>query len=334
MKKSIEFFMIVTNRSIFITDYCVDSYKKVYNTLSGNYIIKLKIYLNCINISKYQKYINKWQQISYVEIVYSKLNIKDFEYRDGMYIAIPTGKTYKYPMEFEEAFDYGYANFESDYFISVDNDFEIFNPQFIREMLNILQRNDNLGLISTSKTNTCKYFDSYSNSTIFLQERNDTWFCIFKKESKVQGISCHPVDQYVNKDNKTIRFNFLNGNWYEYIENCKKEESIRSVWDGMAFLQDRIRKTFVSPIIAITDIFPEFENQFIHYGAFSQNISLNTPFKIWLYRKVAIRRKIGFYSIPEDLNFLVKKFYHIVFGLLFMKVFNERKIDNAKSLLD
>lgn len=45
-KKTVEFFMIVTNRSVYIADYCISSIIKVLDILSNDYHVKFIIYLN------------------------------------------------------------------------------------------------------------------------------------------------------------------------------------------------------------------------------------------------------------------------------------------------
>ncbi|MDO9153668.1 MAG: hypothetical protein Q7U47_08185 [Paludibacter sp.] len=99
MKKSIEFFMIVSNRAILIADYCIKSYAKVYKLLNPKYDIILRVYLNCINQNKYKKYIDKWSKYNFVRIEYSDLNTSDFNYRDGSYYVEKINKKYNLPMK-------------------------------------------------------------------------------------------------------------------------------------------------------------------------------------------------------------------------------------------
>ncbi len=335
-KKSIEFYMVVTNRAVFLADYCIESYKNVYDYLSQNYDVCLVIYLNCLNKEKYQKYIDRWSQIKFVKIVYSKLNLEDFKFipEEGEYFVEKTGKKYRYPMEYAEPFDWGYSNFQADYFINVDDDLEIVNSEFIEVMLNVLENDPNLGIISTNKTTTREYFDSYSNDDIILNERNDTWFCIYTKKSRVSGVSGHFFEKCLLPDGSVLNFDFENGNYQDYRNRCKAEGGKRLVMDGTGYLQSLIREKFKSKIISVVDIDPRFENQFIHYSSFTQNKSVNTPFKVSVYRILVLRKKIGFSKLPNSLNKYVKYLNKIVFNFLFKKSVLERKLDSAKSSLD
>lgn len=332
-KKSIEFYMVVTNRSVFISNFCIHSVVKLIDNLIGKYNVTFHIYLNCINLKKYSKYINKWSKYNYVKIIYSDLTPNDFFYDNGSYKAT-NGKEYLYPMEFEEPFDNGYSQTTADYFISIDDDFEILNPALVIDMLQYMEEHPELPIFSTDKTITNNHYDTYSKGNIILCERNDTWFIIYNTKYKVKNLSCHPVDYFVKPNGEIRYFKFGQDNWSEYIDACIQEKGIRYVYDGMAWLQKEIRMKKPSKIISIKDIDAKYDNMYIHYGAFTQNKSVNTYTKVKLYRLLAIKRKIGFLFLPNYINRKIKILYKIIFNICFMKADKERKSQSFNSDLD
>ncbi|HOS16410.1 MAG TPA: hypothetical protein PKX15_05330 [Bacteroidales bacterium] len=332
-KKTVEFFMIVTNRSVYIADYCISSIIKVLDILSNDYHVQFKIYLNCLNTNKYEKFIAKWKNNKYTEICFSELTPEDFTFTKGIYKA-KNGKVYNYPLEFEEPFDKTYKNSNANYFIAVDSDFEVLNPILVLDMLKYMEAHPDLPIFSTDRTETSQYFDSYSGDEIVLHERNDTWFLIFNNNYKVNNISCHPVDFYIKPNGEKIFFQFGKDNWNEYIDNCKKQNGKRQVYDGTAWLQHQIRSIYPFEIISIKDVHPKYDHMYIHYGAFSQNNSINSPFKIKIYRYLTIRRKIGFVFLPDSLNKKVKVIYKKISDFYFVKSNEERKKQMSQSNLD
>lgn len=327
--------MVVTNRTIYLSDYCIKSYVLAYNHLKTKYDVELKVYLNCVNLFKYQKYIDKWKKFDFVVIEFSELKFTDFEFDGSHYILKLNGKKYLYPFEFCEPFDREFQNFKSDYFINVDDDFEILNPRFISKILNVLDEKSNLGILSTNRTSTSNYYDNFTEDEIILHERNDTWFCAFKKESRVLGVSTHPVDQFIYDNGDVFIWDYENTDWNTYFEKGKKKGiGKRHVWDGNAFLQEKIREKFNSKIIALSDIDSKFELDFIHYASFTQNNSIDSPLKVYFYRKLAINNKVGFKYLPKKLNNIAKKINNKLFKLYFQNAINERKRSSSKSKLD
>ncbi len=73
-RKSITFFMIVTDPDIIIADYCVQSYSKIKNL-----DFELLIYSNWVNEKNKKKYFNKWKKLDFVNIIEN--NFQTEEYR-------------------------------------------------------------------------------------------------------------------------------------------------------------------------------------------------------------------------------------------------------------
>lgn len=293
----------------------------------------LVIFLNCLNYSKYENWVKKWEKYNFVRLEKSELNKEDYVLTAGQYIT-KSGRRSELPMyRHPEILDLGYTNCKSDYFVSVDDDFEILNPEFILKMLEQLDKNQNLAIISTDKTVSRKYFDSYSNGEIVIKERNDTWFCIYKMTEKV-NFSHINSDHYIDINNKKIFFDFEHGIWDDYISYCNRFKTLRYVSDTSSDLQLKIREQNNAPITAITDFGKHYENMYIHYAAFAKNKSINTPLKVAFYRHLVLHRKIGIRFIPYRLNIILKKVYNRLLKIFFTKSIIERTKHNAVSSLD
>lgn len=336
-KKSVEFFMVVTNRTIYIADYSIKSYKTAVNKLSIDYSVILRVFLNCIDKERYQSYLEKWGKINYVKLEYSLFNKTDFKEINGGYFNTKTNKTYLFPMlTCDESWDIGLRSSNSDYFVTVDDDFEIIQDEFVICMFDYLEKNKDIQIISVDKTIRHTYFDTYSKQTIDARERNDTWFCIYRNIND-KTLSHRVVDYFTDKSGKKISYDFENegSDWNNYILEVNKNNAIREVWDSAGWMQKTIREESESKeIICLHDINAEFQNAYIHYAAYSKNKSINTPLKTAVYRYLFIKKRIGLPILPTRLNTLVKKILNQIYKLTFIKATNERLVDNSKSSLD
>ncbi len=336
-KKTIEFFMMLTNRSIYLAHYTIRSYVKVYVKMKSEYDIQLTIYLNAINYSKYQSEIDEFEKYPFVKLIKSASRKDDFVFNGKHYVSKSNGFQYTLPMErMSEGQDIAYANFESDYFVTVDDDLEILKPDFIVEMIRIMEANPDLGIFSTDKTITHSKYDYYSSGNIVAMERNDTWFCMYKKKSKVTGCSMELVDKFV--DNLGNEYTWspkeIDNNWDAYFKIVNENEGIRYVWDGGALLQERIRSKFKHKVIALTDVDMKYSNQFIHYAAFGKNVSVNTPLKVAIYRILFIGSFNGLLFLPDSLNKYVRKICRKINKILFKNAYSERLIPTVYTSLD
>lgn len=336
-KKSIEFFMVVTNRTIYIADYCIKSYNSAINKLSTDYNVTLRIFLNCIDKERYQDYLDKWGKISYVKLEFSQLDKKDFKEINGGYILKQSNKRYSMPMlTCDESWDIGLRSSNSDFFVTVDDDFEIIQDEFIILMFHYLERHQKIQILSVDKTTRHTYYDTYSKQTIDAQERNDTWFCIYRNISD-KTLSHRVVDCFIDKSGKIISFNFesISSDWNNYILDVNKNNAIRKVWDSAGWMQKSIREESNSnEIICLHDINSNFKNAYIHYAAYSKNKSINTPLKTAIYRYLFIKKNIGILFFPTKINLIVKKIHNKIYKLTFIGATKERQFDNSKSILD
>lgn len=336
-RKTIEFFMVVTNRTVYISDYSIRSYKSAINKLKKDYSVTLRVFLNCVDNEKYSQYIEKWKKLNYVRIEYSQTKMADFIEINGGYINSLTNKRYSMPMlTCDESWDIGLRSTFSDYFVTVDDDFEIIQDKFIPFMFEYLENNKNIQILSVDKTTNHVYYDTYSKQTINARERNDTWFCIYRKISD-KTLSHRVVDYYENKFGNRVLFDFENeaSDWSEYISGVENNNATREVWDSAGWMQKSIReKCDSNDIICLHDISPNFNNAYIHYAAYSKNKSINSPLKTAIYRYLFIKKSIGFEFLPTKLNMITKKIHNIIYKFTFINATKERQFDNSKSLLD
>lgn len=329
--------MVVTNRTIYIADYCIKSYYSAINKLSTNYTVTLRLFLNCIDKERYEDYIEKWGKINYVKLEFSHLDKKDFKEINSGYILKQSNKRYSMPMlTCDESWDIGLISSNSDFFVTVDDDFEIIKDKFITLMFEYLEKHQEIQILSVDKTTRHTYYDTYSKQTIDARERNDTWFCIYQNISD-KTLSHRVVDYFTDKSGKKISYNFESesSDWNSYILEVNKNNAIREVWDSAGWLQKTIREKYNSnEIICLHDIYSNFDNAYIHYAAYSKNRSINTPLKTAIYRYLFIKKSIGFPTLPNKINLMIKKLHNKIYKLTYIQATKERQFDNSKSLLD
>src|SRR5262249_11815840 len=64
---------------------------------------------------------------------------------------------------------------------TVDADFEIFRPQFLTFIMRRLRAESDLMGFSTDYSEKSVFDEPYNGHRIILNERNHTWFCIYKQ---------------------------------------------------------------------------------------------------------------------------------------------------------
>src|SRR5206468_1036607 len=66
---------------------------------------------------------------------------------------------------------------------TVDADFELLRPRFVRHMLQAFRDQPRLIGFSTDYSPRRVHFESFTDETIMLNERNHTWFCVYRREA-------------------------------------------------------------------------------------------------------------------------------------------------------
>ncbi len=250
------FFMIVTDPDIIIADYAIKSYEKIKH-LS----FKLYIYSNWISSELKREYFPRWRKFNFVEIEENNWQSDECKPRDpkleGLY---EKGAT---------IWDRELKKLDAPYIATVDADFEILEAKFIYAMLSELDSNSNLIAMGTDRQNkVSNFYESYKDRVICLNERLQTWFCIYKKEAFECNVS------------------------HFYYENITSDSPYPIVWDDAGFFQKKLKSDYGYSLATLDS---KYQPCFLHYGAFSKNRDINKN-NISLYRKVCILGKKGLFG--------------------------------------
>ena len=307
--KKIVFFMIVTPRDTIIADYSIRGFYKLQTVLQA-YEWTLQIYLNCLTDNQKKIYVPRWKKWSFVEIIdnqdwFDKDSISPGEkvFFNGISSRPYEGKYEIGCMIWEREF----RKMQSEYWCIVDADFEIIETDFIKQIFQTLDNNDDISIYSTDYDAVVPRYNTYTNEDYLSMERYPTWFCVYKKEC----LACDTPMYY-----------------HEEIRNGKK-----CIWDDTGKFQEDLKTQTQCRFMSISQIKTltlreKLMYQYIHYGAFSKNISLDTPWKIYFYRKIVILSHRGL------LMFDRKNIINKVVRFLFTKMRNFRygylKIERGK----
>ena len=325
-KKSVEFFMMLTNRSILLSKYTIGSYNKVYKLLHDKYDIRLTCYLNAINMEKYGDYLRNLSNITlpFLNLVHGKYLNTDFEWTGTRYRIKGSDKMYPLPMVTPaEGQDEYFQKTTADYFVTVDDDFEILNPEFVEVLLDFMDKNQEVPCVSTDCSIKSYGFDRYSNGYNECQPRNCTWFCIYRVSRRIPVSMC-VVDGFFKENGEAIYWKGIDSDisWEEYEKVFRNEKGLRKVWDNGGWLQEIMRDG--RPLVSLNDL-GSYSKQYIHYAAFASNSSINTPLKTSLYRFLMIQ------ALTSDSKFKKRICRYLRKHLFPCK---ERRVTNQKSALD
>jgi hypothetical protein len=176
---------------------------------------------------------------------------------------------------------------QTQYHATVDNDFEILDAKFISIMLDKLDKNPNLVAMSTDYSPTqTKFYDSYSDEIICLNERWKAWFCIYKREALQCNVS------------------------HNYYEETLPNSVRRNAWDSGGYFQKILKENYGFELASLES---KYQPYFIHYGAFGRNCNINEN-NISLYRQLRILNKTGLFG---NNDIFTKKLAHGLNKLIF-----------------
>lgn len=303
--KSITFFMVVTNRDAHIASYAIKSFQKVA-ILSEQYEWKLVVFANCLSEAKRDDTFPVWRTYPYVEIIDYTKDDAEIKNSEGPYLNC--GEVWKY----------AFNNCDSDYLCLVDADFEIFHPQFVVELLRILEDFPAVGIMAADYSPNSLVHYVYDGTVYYAKERCHTWFCFYKR-------NVLKIDESLETCHKTINGLLISYDHTAYFqEQCFLKHDV--IFQGLS---------------AMTQ---EYVDDYIHYAAFSKNRTLDTQKKIARFRRFAILSRIGIYSVinPHGTmgkilrypNKLVKKIFHRLFMRMYGSVQKERTLPNPVNPLD
>ena len=247
--------MIVTPRDAVIADYAVRSYAKVRDVLDD---FSLRVYSNYLLPEQKEYYFPRWDRLPFVDIVRNPRHDVDLAntwqriHTDGL----------EGPFEYcDPIWDRELRKIDTPYVATVDADFEILGAGFVKHMLRRLRAQPDLVAMSTDYSPTEVVHESYSGNTIVLNERNHTWFCIYKQLAFERSKVSHAF-------------------YREMLTGAPVE---RNCWDSAAYFQKSLRDQG----LRFDYLHGKYRRDFIHYGAFSKNTSV-TRETVALFRSLAI----------------------------------------------
>src|SRR5215472_2717356 len=255
----ITFFMIVTPRDAVIADYAIRSYSK----LQGE-DFKLLVYSNYMLPEQKAYFFPRWERLPFVRVAHNPHHDADLRGINERIHADALEGPFEYC---DPLWDRELRRIDTPLVATVDADFEIFQPRFIAFMLHGLRSESDLIGFSTDYSPTEVVHESYSGNTIILNERNHTWFCLYKQTAFERSTVSHAFHR-------------------EMLVGAPVE---RNCWDSAAYFQKSLRDQG----LRFEYLHGQFRRDFIHYGAFSKNTSV-TRETVGLFRVLARLE----YSVP------------------------------------
>ena len=125
---------------------------------------------------------------------------------------------------------------------------------------------------STDYSPTDVVHEPYTGNTIILNERNHTWFCIYKKLAFERSQVSHAFHR-------------------EMLVGAPVE---RNCWDSAAYFQKSLRDQG----LRFDYLHGKFRNEFIHYGAFSKNTTV-TRQTVALFRACALIENRAYWRLAR-----------------------------------
>jgi hypothetical protein len=249
----VTFFMIVTPRDVVIADYAIRGYSRVKHL-----DFTLHVYSNYLLPEQKAYYFPRWEKLPFVHIARN-------EQHDADIAAIGTRITEQRlegPFEYcDPIWDRELHTFQTPFVATVDADFEILRPRFLTTIMQRLKTEADLVAMSTDYSPTGVVFEPYTGNTIILNERNHTWFCIYKRQAFETSQVSHAFHR-------------------EMLVGAPVE---RNCWDSCAFFQKSLRDAG----LRLDHLHGRYSRDFIHYGAFSKNTTV-TRESVAMFRRLAI----------------------------------------------
>jgi hypothetical protein len=244
--------MIVTPRDAVIADYAVRSYTKLRDR-----DFSLLIYSNYLLPEQKAYYFPRWERFQYVEIARNPHHDADLRGINERIHADALEGPFEYC---DPLWDRELRKIKTPFVATVDADFEIFGARFFDVLMRRLTTDPDLVGFSTDYSPTDVVHEPYSGNTIVLNERNHTWFCVYKQAAFERS----QVSQAFHR---------------EMLPGAAVE---RNCWDSAAYFQKSLRDQG----LRFDYLRGRFRRDFIHYGAFSKNTTV-TRDTVRLFRAFA-----------------------------------------------
>lgn len=271
--------MIVSGKQeVTIADYAIRSFSKVTKL-----DFELIVYSNYIEQFSKDKYFPKWKQLDYVRLIENSHHDPDtFVFDDK--IDLQHGN-FDLP---GKIWDEQLKKIDTDFLGVVDADFEIIEPEFIYESMEILKTDKTVlgvsmgfhpGHITVSK----QLPKNIVGRSIMMQPHWSNFFVIYRKCNLDFNISFNL--QYEKFDN---------GNYY--------------IWDTHSKMQCELFKRGLT----MHWLEKKYQLQGVHYWGFSKNTKLNDIY-IKMYRKTKILSHRGIYGIKYT-NYIFRVIENFFWG--------------------
>ena len=255
----VTFFMLVTDPCALIADYAIRSYRLLAR---ANVDFRLRVYGNCLSPLVRDRYFPRWQKYPFVELDDNRAHVTDDYPQTGYVVTSPEGVSHPLCGEWETCATIWMrelSRLPTPFVATVDADFELLDPAFAIQALERLRAAPDLAGISTSYgPDRPVHYETYSQRTVFMHQRWDTWFCIYRKAVWDGGASPY------------------------YYEKTESDGTVH-VYDACGYLQNAL----LAQGWRFEAVSPECQNQFIHYTSFGQNQNVTTR-TIAAYRRYRI----------------------------------------------
>jgi hypothetical protein len=218
-------------------------------------------------------YFPRWQRLPFVDIAHNSHHDRDIQAINTRVLSDSLEGPFEYcdPIWTREL-----PKINTAFVATVDADFEVLGAPFVHHMLERLRYEPDLVAFSTDYSPTDVVYEPYSGNTIILNERNHTWFCVYKQMAFQRSQVGHAFHR-------------------EMLTGAPVE---RNCWDSGAYFQKSLRDQG----LRFDYLHGRFRRDFIHYGAFSKNTSI-TRETVALFRVLAIVEN----ALPWRLARLVRR---------------------------
>ena len=275
----VTFFMLVTDPCALIADYAIRSYRLLARAKID---FRLRVYGNCLSPFVRDRYFPRWGKLPYVELDDNRAHVTDDYPRPDYPLRSPEGIAQIISGRWETPptiWNRELRKLHSPFVATVDADFEILDSAFVVRALERLRSSANLaGISSDYGPDRPEHNETYSRRSVFMHQRWDTWFCIYRKACLEVGVT--PF-------------------YYETIDTA----GVIHAYDAFSYLQHAL----LAQSWRFEAVSPECQNQFIHYTSFGQNqtvtartIAAYRRYRILLHRGLIPR--LGFKGARGRLN--------------------------------
>ena len=255
----VTFFMLVTDPCALIADYAIRSYRLLEHV---NIDFRLRVYGNCLSPLVRDRYFPRWQKYPFVELDDNRAHVTETYPRRGMKIKSPEGVPFTIDGNYElcpTVWGRELPKLPAPFVATVDADFEILDPAFVKWALERLRAAPDLAGVSSSHgPDRPAHHETYRQRDVFMHQRWDTWFCIFRKSCLDAGVS-------------------------PFLYEEPRADGTVHVYDAFSHLQHAL----LAQGWRFEAVGPEGQNQFIHYTSFGQNQNVTTR-TIAAYRRYRI----------------------------------------------